>query len=152
MAESFWARKIREEMPQAVKQPVESPQGAWWQQPVISSATPIEELRAPAQARPAPVGDHCPACGSGNYANVNGRDPRAIHKLYRCFDCGYPVVQQTSGMANHRGGRGEKGTPARQITNMTVTSETGRVLGTTEAASGRFNNYHPQDTRAGEVS
>jgi hypothetical protein len=158
MAESFWARRIREEMPQPVKQPVESPQGAWWQQPVLNSSRPIEELQGPAQAQPDPFmgspashpANRCPGCGSGNYANVNSRDPRAIHKVYRCFDCGYPVVQSTSGMGNHAGS-GQKGTPARQITQMTVTSETGRVLGTTEAASGVHNNYHPQDTRAGKA-
>jgi hypothetical protein len=151
MAESFWARKIRAEMPQAVKQPVESPQGAWWQQPILNSDRAVEELRAPAQARPEPSLPRCPMCNSGNYANVTARDPRAMHKLFRCFDCGYPVVQTTSGVNNHSG-QGEKGTPARQITNMTVTNESGRVLGVTEAASGVHNNYHPQQTTAGEVS
>lgn len=33
----------------------------------------------------------CPDCGSGNYMEQHGGKPR-------CFDCGYPVIQSTSGL------------------------------------------------------
>jgi hypothetical protein len=37
----------------------------------------------------------CPECNSGNY--FKPADPRS-NSGYRCYDCGYPVVQQTSNM------------------------------------------------------
>lgn len=49
----------------------------------------------PHTQRPTPSSlqtDHCPACASVNYMAAVGT------KVQRCFDCGYPVVQSTSGV------------------------------------------------------
>ena len=50
-----------------------------------------EEQYKPRQAQSLLQPHACPSCGSGNYmGQVGGRT--------RCFDCGYPVVQSTSGL------------------------------------------------------
>jgi hypothetical protein len=153
MSESFWARKIREEMP--AQRPSEALHGPWWATPSIAPEKPLNSVPLPHESlQEAPQGARCPSCGSGNYTVVNGGDPRALHKVSRCFDCGWPVQHTTSGMNSTSHARGEKGTPARQISQMTVTSANGRIIGQTEAAAGYagHSNYHPQDTQAGQVS
>ena len=93
---------------------------------------------------------NCPSCSSANYSQVNAGDPRARFPVMRCFDCGYPVVQSTSGMTATT-----KGAPraARQPSQMTVTDPSGRVLGKTDAASGYRgeSRFFPTDTRAGKI-
>jgi len=51
--------------------------------------------------------DRCPECASGNY----GPSAPGSQRL-RCFDCGYPIMQQTSGMGST--GQGSA-TPAKQL-------------------------------------
>lgn len=49
----------------------------------------------PHYQRPTPSSlqqDHCPSCASANYMAPPGT------QMKRCFDCGYPVVQSTSGI------------------------------------------------------
>lgn len=53
----------------------------------------------------------CPSCGSGNYFSQS----RTLHGeqgAWRCYDCGYPIVQTTSGMTG--GGEGVPTKAARQ--------------------------------------
>jgi len=52
--------------------------------------------------------DRCPGCNSGNYMVApNGGRPR-------CYDCGYPIVQQGSGLSGTGTGNGSV-TAAKQV-------------------------------------
>ena len=52
--------------------------------------------------------DQCPNCYSGNYFA-----PMGTNRM-RCYDCGYPVMQQGSG-AGLPSGQGGAATPAKQV-------------------------------------
>lgn len=54
--------------------------------------------------------DRCPNCYSGNYFAPPGNSGYAM----RCYDCGYPKLQQGSG-AGMPGGSGGPATPAKQV-------------------------------------
>lgn len=74
-------------------------------QPVPSApAQPV--VQAPSKAMSTRASGTCPQCMSGNYMQMQGSN------YQRCYDCGYPIVQSTSGM----GGVKSEGkvTPARQ--------------------------------------
>lgn len=64
----------------------------------------------------------CPGCNSDNYFAMGGSAQA------RCYDCGYPIVQQSSGMTGN--GDGGAATPARQVPT---------------------SGYQPQNTQAGKV-
>lgn len=51
----------------------------------------------------------CPSCGSGNYMKLH---PANANSPYRCFDCGYPVEQSSSGLVGNSEG---PATPAQQV-------------------------------------
>mgnify|MGYP003330898309 FL=1 len=51
----------------------------------------------------------CDACGSGNYFAPLGTQRK------RCYDCGYPVVQQGSGLAHSSTGNGGAVKAAKQV-------------------------------------
>jgi len=53
--------------------------------------------------------DSCPNCYSGNYFAPQGSQ-RA-----RCYDCGYPLLQQGSGAGMPGGSGGGNATPAKQV-------------------------------------
>lgn len=53
--------------------------------------------------------DKCPNCYSGNYFA-----PMGTQKM-RCYDCGYPVLQQGSGAGLPSGQGGGTATPAKQV-------------------------------------
>ena len=60
------------------------------------------------RAQSARSADRCPGCNSGNYMSApNGGRPR-------CYDCGYPLIQQGSGLAGS-GTSGGAATPAKQV-------------------------------------
>lgn len=63
----------------------------------------------------------CPGCGSDNFFAMGTAQSR-------CYDCGYPVVQRSSGMTGT--GDGGPATPARQVPT---------------------SGYQPQNTSAGKV-
>lgn len=65
--------------------------------------------------------DLCPSCGSGNY--FKSPDPRS-NSGHRCFECGYPVVHQTSNLPSVPAGEGGPVKAARQVSTA--------------------NNYNPQ--------
>jgi hypothetical protein len=62
----------------------------------------------------------CPGCGGDNYFSMGTAKPR-------CYDCGYPLEQQSTGMT---GGDGSPATPARQVPSA---------------------GYQPQNTAAGRI-
>ena len=49
----------------------------------------------------------CPGCGSDNYFSMGQAKPR-------CYDCGYPVEQQSSGVTGTESGPTK---PARQVSS-----------------------------------
>lgn len=76
----------------------------------VSAPSPAPEPHAapaaPRKAASARQTDLCPGCGSGNYlAPPGGRA--------RCYDCGYPIEQSTSGVASTTS-QGGTATPAPQ--------------------------------------
>lgn len=171
MAQSFWAKKIADEMPKPPPAP-RSPLTPWWspppayqppQQPAQSQPAYPEQQAKPGETviQPSDINLNrfqsikaqslCPGCGSSNYMTVS--DARSMRPVTRCFDCGYPVVQTTSGMSNVSG-TGGGSAPARQTSTMTITSDSGRVLGTTQAATGAKgqSNYNPQNVSAGRLA
>jgi predicted RNA-binding Zn-ribbon protein involved in translation (DUF1610 family) len=56
--------------------------------------------------------DQCPECGSGNY--MKPADPRSSSG-YRCYDCGYPVMQTTSNMPSMPTGESGPVRASRQV-------------------------------------
>jgi len=52
------------------------------------------------KAQSAKASDLCPACYSGNYMSSPGGG------RMRCYDCGYPIVQQGSGLSGTGTGTG----------------------------------------------
>jgi hypothetical protein len=129
---NFWARQIAKDKPKA---PPPAP-GPWWHAETkpgsITAAHPgfgIPENKEPPEAVPGEVlidrrkfqsqvqdiGE-CPSCGSSNYFKVTGSKPR-------CYECGYPVMQSTSGMSAT-----SDGSPPRQARQVS-----------------KGSNYHPQE-------
>ena len=76
--------------------------------------------------------DSCPECGSGNYQTIaKVATTRGMVESKRCFECGYPVVQQFSGMNSIVSGHhGVPSQPARQVP--------------TAGGQGNIHNWHPQ--------
>lgn len=113
----FWANKLAAIQPAEPRQePVQAPSTApWWSDQVPTPPAPQQHQQmAPAPQAPAPTkaqsarsDERCPACTSGNYFAVVGAKAR-------CYDCGYPIVQQFSG-AGMPSSRGESATPTHQL-------------------------------------
>ena len=51
------------------------------------------------RAQSSKLTDHCPECNSGNYFA-----PRGTQRM-RCYDCGYPIQQQGSGLSGSADGK-----------------------------------------------
>ena len=66
-------------------------------------------------ATSATLGTTCPTCRSGNYMKVGTQsNQNGQFDVMRCFDCGYPKVQQGSGVGGiSTSGQGGKAIPAR---------------------------------------
>lgn len=166
---NFWSRQLAKSAPpQRPAAPQLPRSGPWWAPPPPPApvqqepAQPqqqddpnqhrvigVESIRASRYGAVTQAGN-CPACDSADYFAPQGSNRK------RCFDCGYPIVQTTSGMSG-TGGTGSGGGPARpsrQISHMTVTDGSGRVLGQVAASAGAKgqSNFNPQDTQAGRIS
>lgn len=119
----FWANKLAASQSAPPRQePVQPPASTpWWaeaappdpgpQQTNVSHGPtvtphPIQPATS-TKAQSARSSAVCPGCASGNYFAVVGSKPR-------CYDCGYPVVQQFSG-AGMPSSRGETATPTHQL-------------------------------------
>lgn len=77
MSSNWWASKLGANTPSTPAYTPPTPPVAYTpQQPTVN--TPAQSPR-------------CPGCGSGNY--VGTAETRS-----RCYDCGYPIVQQGSGV------------------------------------------------------
>lgn len=82
----------------------------------VDSATLPTARKAPHER----ASGSCPDCNSGNYFSMNGG--RA-----RCYDCGYPIVQSTSGVRSVSN-EGGKPTPAVQV-HGTSNFNPGQIIG-----------------------
>jgi chitodextrinase len=88
MSSDWWSKKMGA--------PVQQPS---YQQPVQQPVQPMQQAPSYAPQQPIqPPAPSCPGCRSANYIAVgsqvtqNGSVP-----TYRCYDCGYPIVQAGSG-------------------------------------------------------
>ncbi len=80
---NFWARAVGGATAPPPVAPAPSP---------LVPAPPPPPQPAPTKAQSASDNSLCPNCRSGNYmAPLNSQN-------YRCYDCGYPKLQSTSGM------------------------------------------------------
>jgi ribosomal protein S27AE len=61
------------------------------QQPNVQVNYDPDNDQLVSKARTARMNDRCPECNSGNYFAPQGT------QRMRCYDCGYPVIQQGSG-------------------------------------------------------
>ena len=113
MASNWWAEKLGG-APASQSTPAVSPPT-----PNIYRATPgapntpvnydPNQDQLVTRAQSARVAGRCPGCNSGNYMAPVGT------QRYRCYDCGYPIVQQGSGLAGSGTGNGGAATPAKQV-------------------------------------
>lgn len=102
--------------PEPVSHPVLGPTGQLTSEQVARAAQ--AEGHNVSRAQHLKNEDNCPGCGGGDYMSPPGSTRR------RCFDCGYPIVQQGSGVTIST----NSGTPARQV-----------------ASGGKVTrNYHPE--------
>ena len=92
---NWWASKLGNNNPQP-------------QQPPSTQSLPPQYVQQNVPQIPQPVrAETCPNCNSGNYGKMTP-ETRA-----RCYDCGYPLVQQGSGIGTTSSSNGPA-QPARQ--------------------------------------
>lgn len=133
----FWARKLGNQQARPARPQTTGPQPWWAPQPVApqpqptAAPQPPDELAGHKLPPSAAESDRCPECNSGDYVEVaKAFTPRGAVATKRCFDCGYPVKQQFSGMT--------------AITEGGVTGKAKQVAHGGAVA----NNFSPQSTQA----
>lgn len=109
MSSNWWANKLGQ--PQ---RPADLPPMPPSQQPMTTYTPPARPQRLPESVAAA---SQCPGCRGGNYVKIgeqvtiNGSVP-----TFRCYDCGYPLVQSGSGLGGASSAPREGGvTPAKQV-------------------------------------
>lgn len=101
----WWAARLAKQQP-APQQPAPTYQPQYQQPQQQVPQQPDPEQAARNKARHTTKTGICPECGSDNYMAMGNSNAS------RCFDCGYPVMQSTSGM--HATSDGKAAKPARQ--------------------------------------
>lgn len=94
MSSNWWSQKLTGQpaQPQApAPQPIyAAPQPATYVPPAQPQYPPAQQAT--------PQASQCPACRSGNYGAVGSQiTQNGSVSTYRCYDCGYPLVQAGSG-------------------------------------------------------
>jgi ribosomal protein S27AE len=101
---NWWANKLGNQNPrQPGVQSSPTPQVPYTppaQQPNVQVNYDPDNDQLVTRAQSAKKSDHCPECNSGNYFAPTGT------QRMRCYDCGYPVVQQGSGLSSSGTGNG----------------------------------------------
>lgn len=112
MSKDWWANKLGQQTPTA--RPANLPPMPPSQQPMTPYTPPAQPNRLPASAA---ASSQCPGCYGNNYVKIgeqvtmNGSVP-----TYRCYDCGYPIVQAGSGLGGASSAPRAGGvTPAKQV-------------------------------------
>ena len=110
---NWWASKLGTPAPAAPATPsITPPPGNVYRATPGMPNTPVNydpnQDQLVTKAMSAKKADQCPNCYSGNYFA-----PMGTQKM-RCYDCGYPVLQQGSG-AGMPSGQGGPATPAKQV-------------------------------------
>lgn len=134
---NFWDKRgiTAPQIPATVQQPQPATTNIWWastQSEAPQQWQPLGHVQQPqAQVQPvfqpeqeytptrhleAEKAGHCPECGGSNYLTMHG-DVRQNASTARCFDCGYPVKQSSSGDFTRtvRGGQGPRIRAAKQF-------------------------------------
>lgn len=118
---NFWAEKLGTPPPPRDTPPPQETRRPWWDEPTgyqqrpepvqqqVVQAPPQEQYQAPRQAQSARSTDYCPGCDGTNYFQPQGHPNSAK----RCFECGYPNQQTTSGVTGS--GNGQQAIPTRQV-------------------------------------
>jgi hypothetical protein len=95
MSSDWWSKKMgvpatQPTYTQPVQYPVQQPTQQPMQQPMQQSYAPQQPIQ--------PASPTCPGCRSANYAMVGNQiTQNGSVSTYRCYDCGYPLVQAGSG-------------------------------------------------------
>lgn len=109
---NWWANKLANQNPrQPGVQSSPTPQVPYTppqQQPNVQVNYDANTDQMVTRAQSAKRDDRCPECNSGNYFAPQGT------QRMRCYDCGYPILQQGSGGGMPGGGSGGPATPAKQ--------------------------------------
>lgn len=91
---NWWARKLNAPVPPPQLAPAAPPtQFA----PQLPTAPANVGRKAPSHTK---ASGTCPECGGENYFSARYERVPGSLPAPRCFDCGYPVVQSTSGMTS----------------------------------------------------
>ena len=104
MSSNWWANKLGG-APSSTPTPATSPpQGNVYRATPGAPNTQVSydhnQDQLVTKAQSARSSDRCPACYSGNYMSSPGGG------RMRCYDCGYPIVQQGSGLSGTGTGNG----------------------------------------------
>jgi ribosomal protein S27AE len=110
----WWANKLGGGKPNASPTPATGPTpGQVYvpqpQQPNVQVTYDAETDQTFSKARTTRMNDRCPECNSGNYFAPTGT------QRMRCYDCGYPVMQQGSGSGMPGGSSAGPTQAARQV-------------------------------------
>lgn len=111
MSNNWWATKLNGTPQQTSSTPATGPAPGVVYRPSQGNAPVTYDPKTDqtlTKAQSQKQADNCPNCYSGNYFAPQGSG-RA-----RCYDCGYPLLQQGSG-AGMPGGSGGNATPAKQV-------------------------------------
>lgn len=107
----WWANKLGNAAPRPASPPVGPAAPVPYRAPAQAPNVPIQydtnADQVVTKAQSSKVSDTCPGCYSGNYFAPMGTQRK------RCYDCGYPIVQQTSGMGS--GSNTGNATPTKQV-------------------------------------
>lgn len=97
MSNNWWAQKLG-----GTSQPVAQPRQEMPLPPsqIPMSRMPQAPIQQPALLPSSGASTHCPSCRSNNYMKVGAQVTQGgAVDAWRCYDCGYPVVQRGSGMS-----------------------------------------------------
>jgi hypothetical protein len=108
----WWSRKLGSEQQSSSTPPVRTPAPRRYTPPVDQPgykqqvAYDAENDYVTTKAQHQRSESTCPECGSGNYIKVGtASGMNGSFAVQRCYDCGYPAIQTTSGIS----GKGDPG-------------------------------------------
>ena len=109
---NWWASKLGGQPSQSsvpVSPPTQVPYAPPPQQPNVQVNYDAQTDQLTKKAQSKKLNERCPECDSGNYFA-----PKGTQRM-RCYDCGYPIMQQGSGMAGNSSAQGGTVQRAKQV-------------------------------------